>query len=185
MPKWFYNLSESSQQFVLLFAWVCGPLFLFALGVRYFSFSEGHFLAIILIGLGCYLFFHHPLKALGYSPTVEVGTLFVITSILLIYGTAVFVVPTFDQENKTEPCGELSPQFKCYRLPQTICRALWNSYESECTSEVKINMGSKATALIGTSVKRCTGHRFDKYFYYTRKDIDNPYCVDYFKSVKE
>lgn len=164
--------------------WLGASLVVFALSVRYFGVSEVHFLVPILVAFGMFIFLHHPFRVYGYSANNEFTTLLVITSVLVIYGAAVFIDPG-DEETANAPCGVNSPQNQCYRLPGSICRNLWRSFESSCTDEIKGSLGNRTTALIGGAVKKCSGQRFDRYFYYARGNTTDPYCINYYKSLKD
>lgn len=175
-----------NQKMILAFCfWLFVSLWAFGYAVNQSFVGAEHFLLPLLVASGIFIFVHHPFRVYGQPSNTEFASLLVIMTCVVIYSIIIFIMPRIESANGPNVCSLETPQGYCYRLPESLCRTIWLSYESSCKSDIQSRLGERATALIGSSVKKCTGKKFDKDFYYTRMNTSESVCINYYKSLKD
>jgi hypothetical protein len=138
---------------------------------------------VIPLLIGVFTYYYQPFQNSGYSASYDLTTMILTGCVLLAVLGSLIITPAMEADEALEVCGAATMEKQCYRLPELVCKNMWQKYESECRIEIKKDLEDRVTALIGPAVKKCTQRRFDKSLYYTRKNADEAPCADFFRSL--
>jgi hypothetical protein len=140
------------------------------------------FLAISLYGL--FIMGTNPIsKKYGVSQYYDIGIGASLVFFAFVYVIFAYVVPRYQTEDDTLPCGPMSPQAICYGLDPVICKDAWDSFEPACDEEIKPIREKRPSALIHPIKLKCQARKFDKITFYNRRKSDSPFCQKYFKKI--
>ena len=115
---------------------------------------------------------------------IGLGVLLLIT--VIFYLTSTYVTRQIIEDDLAkQPCGEQSPQGRCYSLNRELCESLWEKANEACQKEVEEVLKAHPTALIGPAANRCKARQMDKAIRFNRIKADSQYCRAYFKFIDE
>ncbi len=141
------------------------------------------FLTVFLLGL--YLMVINPI-AKKYQSThfLDLGLGSGLMAVALIYVTLAHIMPQFEDESVTQPCGKKSPQAICYGLDTVTCSRAWHSFDETCELEIKPIREKRPTTLLYPITYKCHAQKFDKITFYNRRRTDTAFCREYFKKIE-
>lgn len=140
------------------------------------------FLALLV---GLFLVWKNPIHKIFSTTTAidnSIGSLLIIVFILRL--TSLYLASVSLEEMANFPCGQNTPQAKCYRLDATVCKTAWSQSELNCKSELAEVIKEKGPgALIGPMIRRCQAAKLDRMFKSLRANTDSFYCSTYFEEL--
>ncbi len=140
------------------------------------------FLALLV---GLFLVWKNPIHKIFSSSTIldnSIGSILIIIFILRL--TTLYLASVSIEEMANVPCGQNTPQAKCYRLDQTVCKTAWSQTEFNCKTELAEVIKEKGPgALIGPMIRRCQAAKLDRMFKSLRANTDSFYCTTYFDEI--
>lgn len=140
---------------------------------------------LILSLLGIYLMISNPIaKKYNSSMYLDIGLGGFLLLITFIYVTFAYIIPLYNEENQTIPCGSKSPQAICYGLDSETCSDAWHSFDAVCEEEVRPIREKRPSALLYPLTYKCHAQKFDKITFYNRRKTDIPFCQEYFKKIE-
>lgn len=141
------------------------------------------FLFITLLGI--YLMITYPIsKKYNSSIYLDIGLGGFCMCLTVIYITFAFIIPLYNDEDGSLPCGSKSPQAICYGLDPDTCQEAWNSFDAACEEEVKPIREKRPSALLYPLTYKCHAQKFDKITFYNRRRTNIPFCQEYFKKIE-
>jgi hypothetical protein len=144
----------------------------------------GLFFLLLSLG-GLYLIIGTPIsKKYGSSLYLDVAVGGAGVLVALIYLSIAHVMPLYDDEGSTQPCGAKSPQAICYGLDTETCSEAWKSFDAVCDEEVRPIREKRPAALLFNVIYKCHAQKFDKIVFYNRRRTENPFCREYFKKIE-
>ncbi len=136
--------------------------------------------------LGTYLMITYPI-AKKYNSTIylDIGLGGFLMAVTLLYVTFAYVIPLYDEEDGSKPCGSKSPQAICYGLDRETCQEAWNSFDAVCDEEVRPIREKRPSALLYPMTYKCHARKLDKITFYNRRKTNIPFCQEYFKKIED
>jgi hypothetical protein len=140
----------------------------------------------ILFVLGLVFIFFRPLaKLLGIQPYWEIGAGALFSIAFVFHLTTIFVMePAMEEELAKKPCGESSPQGRCYTLEKSLCETAWQGAEAQCKTELAQFIKEHPSGLIGPALNRCRARKMDQVLKFNRTNTESDYCRAYFEAIQ-
>ena len=113
---------------------------------------------------------------------IGMGGFLIVTS--FVYVIFAHVLPSYENDDATQPCKRKSPQAICYGLDPDTCSEAWHSFDAVCEEEVKPIREKRPSALLYPLTYKCHAQKFDKITFYNRRKTDTPFCREYFKKIE-
>jgi hypothetical protein len=163
--------------------WIVLSIIIFKSIEYIYETEEISILALISLGVGVFLFVHHPFEDAKELPqALEMGLATAFVGAFVIHFGLVVLAPILNQEETdTKPCGPKTKEAQCYTLTHSACLSAWDHFDEECRKEAASNM-SRPTQLVGAFAKHCIQFKLNKYMSFNQKK-DSLVCQEYFNSL--
>lgn len=140
-------------------------------------------LFVLALGL---LFFRPFSRFFGVQPYWDFGGGALLTILFVIQMTTFFVMePAMEEELAKRPCGNDSPQGRCYSLEKSLCESAWQGAEQQCKAELAQFVKDRPSGLVGPALNRCRARRMDQVLKFNRINTETAYCQAYFEAIEE